>query len=68
MNESVPAGLPDEIISGEALLRADIYSSGQMAAHAQRLAAWHRVSVGSRSSPLLRRLEENNTALTRVID
>ncbi len=65
---SIPASLPVEVVSGDALLRAEIYSVEQMEGHARRLATWHRVDRGGWGSPLLDRLGANRVALVQVID
>jgi len=38
LHASIPASLPSEVVSGDALLRAEIYSVEQMESHARRLA------------------------------
>jgi cyclic beta-1,2-glucan synthetase len=64
---AVPAALPDEILAGEALLRAEVFSRQQLAQHARDLAAWHRVGPDGHGNPLLVRLEENATVLRVVL-
>jgi len=65
---SLPTSLPDDVLAGEALLRAEVYSSDQLERHAGALARLHRVDGGRGRNLLLPRLTDNAEVLRRSFD
>ncbi len=63
---SGPDTLPTDILSGDGLLRAEVYSSERLERHAIDLANWHRVEGGRGGSSLLARLTENAHVLQQT--
>jgi cyclic beta-1,2-glucan synthetase len=61
-----PVSLPPEVLAGDGLLHAEVYSMDQLARHARRLAGWHRIDRGRGANPLLARLDENESLLRAV--
>ena len=59
----VPAALPAEVLSGEGLLHAEVFSGQQLARHGRALAEWHRIDRGRGGNPLLARLRDNEEVL-----
>ena len=67
LSASAPDALPAEVLAGEGLLRAEVYSSERLERHAAELARWHQVDDRRGGSPLLARLAENSRVLDQVI-
>ena len=63
----VPETLPAEVLEGEGLLRAEVYSCERLERHAKDLAQWHHVDHHPGGSPLLARLSENALVLDQVL-
>ena len=61
-----PEALPAEVLDGDGLLRAEVYSSDRLERHAQDLALWHQLERRRGASPLLARLAENARVLRQV--
>ena len=61
-----PADLSSDIILGDGLLHAEVFSLDQLIRHAKALGAWHRVDRGQGANPLLARLEDNEERLELV--
>ena len=40
-----PVSLPPEVLAGDELLHAEVYSMDQLARHARQLAGWHRIHL-----------------------
>lgn len=65
---SAPIALPSEVLVGESLLHAEVFSIDQLVDHARALGGWHRVDRGRGANPLLTRLDANERRLRDVID
>ena len=65
-HEPEPVSLPVEILQGDGLLHAEVFSLEQLIRHGGRLGLWHRIDRGRGSNPLLRRLRDNATCLQEV--
>jgi cyclic beta-1,2-glucan synthetase len=63
---ATPDALPAEVLAGEGLLRAEVYSSERLERHASDLAQWHQVEPSRGGNPLLRRLGKNARVLQQV--
>lgn len=63
-----PAPLPDEILAGDGLLRAEIFSTQQLIRHGRDLAGWHRLEVHRGGNQLLQRLRDNESTLREVLE
>ena len=63
---SAPDALPADVLDGEGLLRAEVFSCERLERHAQALAQWHQVDRSRGGSPLLERLTENAGVLHQV--
>ena len=66
LNSSAPDALSADILEGEGLLRAELYSCERLERHACDLAQWHQVDRHHGGSPLLERLTENAAVLHQV--
>ncbi|GDY12072.1 glycosyl transferase [Planctomycetota bacterium] len=63
-----PAPLPDEILAGDGLLRAEIFSTPQLVRHGRDLAGWHRLEVRRGGNQLLQRLRDNESTLRGILE
>ena len=63
---SGPVALPPEVLVGDGLLYAEVYSVDQLVRHARALGGWHRVDRGRGANPLLTRLDANEQRLRLV--
>ena len=64
---SLPPSLSPEVLAGDGLLHAEVFSVDQLIRHAHALADWHRVDRGRGGNPLLTRLDANEQRLRSVI-
>ncbi|MBC7998093.1 MAG: cyclic beta 1-2 glucan synthetase, partial [Leptolyngbya sp.] len=61
-------GLPNEYSGNEAPLSSELFSADQMAQHGKKLAAFHKIALGSNPDKLLKRLADNEAVLSDVCE
>ncbi len=63
---SGPVALPPDVLIGDSLLHAEVFSVDQLVRHARALGGWYRVDRGRGANQLLARLDANEQRLRTV--